>query len=74
MMTLLLILLMSIIPGCKTTKVEETPKIDLPPKPQREIIAEGTSPAQILVYYESLVQKWEMWSETVEVMWDYVQE
>ena len=54
------------ITGCKTT--EEVNKIELPPKPQRE---ERAAPqdlkdvAELLNYYEHLVQEWENWGDTV---------
>jgi len=55
--------------GCKTTKIEK--EIVLPPKPQRQ---ELKSPenlkdlADILNYYEHLVEQWEEWGTTVETI------
>ena len=52
--------------GCKTTEVY-TPA--LPPKPQRIRIETPHSVkdyAEIIAYYEKLVQEWELWGETVE--------
>ena len=52
------------ITGCRTTRIE----IELPPKPQRE---ERAAPqdlkevADLLNYYEHLVQEWESWGDTV---------
>ena len=56
-----------IILGCKTTNVEER-DITLPPKPQRRELKESESMqdiANILNYYEHLVQEWEEWADTV---------
>ena len=56
--------------GCKTTEQKKN-EITLPPKPQRK---ELTTPetlkdyAQILNYYEHLVQQWEEWGDTVSLM------
>lgn len=61
-----MILLPLIIQGCKTTKVEN--EIELPPKPER---VEQKEPenlsdlADLLNYYEHLVQDWELWADTV---------
>lgn len=62
-----MILLPLITQGCKTTKVEK--EIELPPKPQRQ---ELKSPetlsdlADLLNYYEHLVQDWELWADCAE--------
>lgn len=64
---LLLILLTLITTGCRTTKVE-TLKKELPPKPQRQKIENGTPIKDILIYYEALVQEWELWGLTIEEM------
>lgn len=64
-------LLILTISGCKTTKIEK--EIILPPKPVRE---EMEAPkdlkgiAELLNYYEHLVQQWEAWGETVSAMID----
>ena len=56
------------ITGCRTTKVIE---IELPPKPARE---EKEAPkdlkevADLLNYYEHLVQQWEEWGSTVDAI------
>ena len=70
---LFLLLLAPIMTGCKTT--EKTTEIKtvyvLPPKPQRK---ELTAPkelkdyAEIINYYEHLVQEWEQWGDTVSNM------
>ena len=62
-----MILLPLIIQGCKTTKVEN--EIELPPKPER---VEQKAPetlsdlADLLNYYEHLVQDWENWADRAE--------
>ena len=56
--------------GCKTPNVEER-DITLPPKPQRRELKESESIqdiANILNYYEHLVQEWETWGESVETI------
>ena len=61
---------MLIMTGCRTTKTEEQ-KIELPPKPQRQELKMPESVkdyAQIINYYEHLVQEWEQWSECVEAI------
>ena len=56
--------------GCKTTEQKKN-EITLPQKQQRK---ELTTPetlkdyAQILNYYEHLVQQWEEWGDTVSLM------
>lgn len=62
-----MILLPLITTGCRTTKVEK--EIELPPKPQR---VEQKEPetlsdfAELLNYYEHLVQDWENWGDRAE--------
>ena len=62
-----MILLPLIIQGCKTTKVEK--EIELPPKPER---VEQKEPenlsdiADLLNYYEHLVEQWENWADCTE--------
>lgn len=64
-----MILLPLIITGCRTTKVEK--EIVLPPKPQRE---EMEAPkdlkkvAELLNYYEHLVEEWEAWGNSVDAI------
>jgi len=61
-------LLMLTILSCKSTKQTEK-EIVLPPKPVRRELkpVENTKDlALTLVYYEALVQEWELWGETVE--------
>jgi hypothetical protein len=58
-----------IITGCKTTKVEK--EIILPPKPQRQELKapqDLKDLADILNYYEHLVEEWEAWADTVTVL------
>ena len=62
-------LLLLIIQGCKTTKVEK--EIILPPKPQRQELKapqDLKDIADILNYYEHLVEQWEEWGETVTIL------
>ena len=62
-----MILLPLIIPGCKTTKIEN--EIELPPKPQRQELKEPESLsdlADLLNYYEHLVEQWENWGDRAE--------
>lgn len=57
---------------CRTTKQKEN-KIVLPPKPERqELIPPKTLKdyASIIVYYDTLVQEWESWGQTVEEIID----
>jgi len=66
-MILLTILFPLITLGCKTTKIEES--VTLPPKPQRRELEEPESIqdiANVLNYYEHLVQEWETWGDSVE--------
>ncbi len=57
--------------GCITTKVDY--KMELPPKPQR---VEQKDPetlsdlADLLNYYEHLLQEWEAWGEKAEKLID----
>ena len=60
----LVILFLGITTGCQTTKQ----KNDLPPKPERqEIEAPQTLKdcAEIINYYEHLVEEWEQWGAVV---------
>ena len=62
-----MILLPLTILGCKTTKVEN--EIELPPKPQRQELKSPESLsdlADLLNYYEHLVQDWENWADRAE--------
>jgi hypothetical protein len=63
----LIVLLPLIILGCKTTKVEN--EIELPPKPQRQELKSPESLsdlADLLNYYEHLVEQWENWADRAE--------
>ena len=68
LLTFLVILFLGITTGCQTTKQ----KNELPPKPERqEIQAPQTLKdcAEIINYYEHLVEEWEAWGELVEEMY-----
>lgn len=68
---LLVLLFLPIMTGCKTTEKIIQTKYVLPPKPQRKEIQapQGLQDyAQLLNYYEHLVQEWEAWSSVVEEM------
>jgi hypothetical protein len=59
-----MLLSIAIISGCKTTEI-----IILPPKPQRENLPPVETVqdyADVIIYYETLVQKWEAWGDSVE--------
>ncbi len=61
-----MLLLILITSGCKTTQIES---VFLPPKPEREILPAVVTVedyAETIIYYETLVQKWEAWGDTVE--------
>lgn len=62
-------LLILTISGCKTTKVEK--EIVLPPKPVREEVEapkDLKGIAELLNYYEHLVQQWEAWGTSVDTI------
>ena len=68
---LLVLLFLPIMTGCKTTEKIIQTKYVLPPRPQRkELQAPQTIQdyAQLLNYYEHLVQQWEEWGILVEEM------
>ena len=55
--------------GCRTTKIEK--EITLPPKPQRQELKtpqDLKDVAELLNYYEHLVEEWEVWGETVTIL------
>ena len=59
-----MLLSIAIISGCKTTEI-----VILPPMPQRENLPPVETVqdyADVIIYYEMLVQKWEVWGATVE--------
>ena len=63
---MLMILLPLIMAGCRTVEVER--KITLPPKPQRQELKNPENikdMAEIISYYEHLVQEWENWADIV---------
>ena len=66
---LLMILLPLTIQGCKTTEIEK--EIILPPKPQRQELKapqDLKDLAELLNYYEHLVELWEEWSKSVDAI------
>ena len=72
LLKLFLLLLILIITGCRTCPKNET-KIVLPPKPERDELQPPKTLkdyAMIIVYYEYLVQDWELWGKTVEALVD----
>ena len=62
-----MILLPLIMQGCRTDRIEK--EIELPPKPER---VEQKEPenlsdlADLLNYYEHLVEQWENWGDSAE--------
>ena len=67
----LLILLIALLPlitvGCKS--VPQTHVIVLPPKPKREVMPQVKSMkdiGELINYYETLVQLWELWGYDVD--------
>ena len=66
---LLVLLFLQTMTGCRSTKIEKV--YVLPPKPQRKEIQapqDLQDYAQIINYYEHLVEEWEVWGELVEEM------
>ena len=66
---LLVLLLLQTMTGCRSNKIEKV--YVLPPKPQRKEIQapkDLQDYAQIINYYEHLVEEWEAWSSVVEEM------
>lgn len=66
---ILLAILLGIITSCQSNKIE--PVIELPAKPQRqELKAPETVQdlAEIINYYEHLVEEWELWGDTVSTL------
>ena len=64
---ILLAILLGIITSCQSNKLE--PVFELPPKPQRrELKAPETVQdlAEIINYYEHLVEEWENWADCAE--------
>ena len=64
LLTFLVILFLGITTGCQTTKQ----KNELPPKPERQEIQAPQSLkdcAEIINYYEHLVEEWEQWGVVV---------
>lgn len=56
--------------GCRSNKIEKV--YVLPPKPQRKEIQapqDLQDYAQIINYYEHLVEEWEQWGELVEELY-----
>lgn len=70
LLTFFLILSTTIILGCKSAPKEDF-KIILPPKPQREKIElpqDLKDYVLIIAYYDNLVDQWELWGDTVELI------
>ena len=68
---LLVLLFLPIMTGCKTTEKIIQTKYVLPPKPQRKELQDPQTIqdyAQVLNYYEHLVEEWEAWGTVVEEM------
>ena len=66
---LLVLLFLQTMTGCRSTKIEKV--YVLPPKPQRKEIQapqDLQDYAQIINYYEHLVEEWEAWGVVVEEM------
>ena len=64
----MLVLLLIGITSCVSKPKKE---IKLPPKPQRQELESPTNLkecAEMIVYYEALVEEWESWGETVSDM------
>ena len=67
---LLVLLFLPIMTGCRSNKIKK--EYQLPPKPERKEIQapkDLQDYAQLLNYYEHLVQEWEAWGELVEEMY-----
>ena len=67
---LLVLLFLQTMTGCRSNKIEKV--YVLPPKPQRKEIQapqDLQDYAQIINYYEHLVEEWEAWGELVEEMY-----
>ena len=65
-----MLLFLQTMTGCRSNKIEKV--YVLPPKPQRKEIQAPQNLqdyAQIINYYEHLVEEWEAWSELVEEMY-----
>lgn len=63
-----MLFLLLIMAGCKSTAKNE---ITLPPKPTRSVMPEINSLkdlANVINYYEHLVEQWEEWGDTVTLM------
>ena len=55
--------------GCRTDRIEK--EITLPPKPQRQELKtpqDLKDVAELLNYYEHLVEEWEEWSKSVDAI------
>ena len=64
-----MLLFLQTMTGCRSNKIEKV--YVLPPKPQRKEIQapqDLQDYAQIINYYEHLVEEWEAWSSVVEEM------
>lgn len=67
--TLFVTLFLAIMTSCKTTEIKT---VTLPPEPKRQELKELTDAENIpdlvdmLIYYETLVEKWEAWGMSVK--------
>ena len=70
--TLSILFLTATTTSCKTTASVE---YVLPPKPEREVmphIETVADYAEVILYYERLVEQWEAWGNTVEAIMEGV--
>lgn len=62
--------MLTTIAGCKSQPIAQT-KLVLPPTPQRQYIETPVTTrdyAYCILYYEQLVQEWELWGAAVEIL------
>lgn len=65
---------MLIISACRTVETNTVIyRYQLPPSPVREIIQLPENPtladyAEVILYYDSLLQEWEIWGENVKIL------
>ena len=61
-----MILLILIIANCQTTEKRSNDNLVLPAKPERQELSVDISCIELIVYYEYLLQEWELWGDTIE--------